>query len=59
MLNMNNSMPESIEIQNGERGRADDALRWNEERYRTLFDLDEAALDKLLFDLAGRLALTL
>jgi hypothetical protein len=39
-LNMNNAMRESVEMQNvvTERLGADAARRWNEERYRTLFD---------------------
>ena len=39
-------MRESVEMKNGvsERPRADAALRWNEERYRTLFDLGPVAV---------------
>jgi hypothetical protein len=42
---MHYSMRESVELKNGatER-RADAALRWNEERYRTLFDLGPVAV---------------
>jgi hypothetical protein len=38
-LNMNNSMRESVELSAATERRADAALRWHEERYRTLFDL--------------------
>ena len=43
---MNDPMRESVEMKNGvtERRQADDALRWNEERYRTLFDLGPVAV---------------
>jgi signal transduction histidine kinase/ActR/RegA family two-component response regulator len=43
---MNNSMRESVEMKNGvtERLGAAAALRWNEERYRTLFDLGPVAV---------------
>ncbi len=46
MLNMNNSMRESVGMKGGgtERRQVDDALRWNEERYRTLFDLGPVAV---------------
>ena len=42
---MNSSIRESVELKNGatER-RANAALRWNEERYRTLFDLGPVAV---------------
>jgi PAS domain-containing protein len=45
-LNMNNFMRESVEIKNGvtELLGADVAPRWNEERYRTLFDLGPVAV---------------
>ncbi len=43
---MNDSMREAVEIKNGgnERRGADAAQRWNEERYRTLFDLGPVAV---------------
>jgi signal transduction histidine kinase len=43
---MNHAMRESVEMKNGvpERQGADAALRWNEERYRTLFDLGRVAV---------------
>jgi PAS domain-containing protein len=42
---MNSSMRESVESTNGvTEHRADAALRWNEERYRTLFDLGPVAV---------------
>ena len=50
MLNMNNSMRESVGMTSDvtedviERRRPDDAMRWNEERYRTLFDLGPVAV---------------
>jgi len=38
-------MRESLELKNGATdGRRDDAVRWNEERYRTLFDLGPVAV---------------
>ena len=43
---MNNSSRESLDMKQRvtERRRVDDALRWNEERYRTLFDLGPVAV---------------
>jgi hypothetical protein len=43
---MNNAMRESVEMKNVVTGRwgADAARRWNEERYRTLFDLGPVAV---------------
>jgi signal transduction histidine kinase/ActR/RegA family two-component response regulator len=45
-VNMNNAIRESVELKTGapERRGADAALRWNEERYRTLFDLGPVAV---------------
>jgi signal transduction histidine kinase/ActR/RegA family two-component response regulator len=45
-LNMNNATRESVEMKNGviERLGAAATLRWNEERYRTLFDLGPVAV---------------
>ena len=39
-------MRESVEMKNGvtDRRQADAAVRWNEERYRTLFDLGPVAV---------------
>jgi len=44
--NMNNSMRESVDMKNGvtDRRQAGAAVRWNEERYRTLFDLGPVAV---------------
>ena len=43
---MHNSVRESVGVKDDvtERRRADNALRWNEERYRTLFDLGPVAV---------------
>src|SRR4030095_7730394 len=44
-LNMNNSMRDSVELRNGtSERRVSAALRWNEERYRMLFDLGPVAV---------------
>jgi PAS domain-containing protein len=44
--NMNNSMRDWLGVQNDitEHGRAADVARWNEQRYRTLFDLGPVAV---------------
>src|SRR5918995_1068092 len=50
VLNMNNSMRGSVGVTSDviedviERPRPDEAMRWNEERYRTLFDLGPVAV---------------